>query len=111
MVVSPSAECRATAGDFAPVVHRSKCEGKAECVEVCPVHVFEVRRMEDADFASLGVLAKLKSVAHGRKTAYTPRASACEACGKCVAACPEKAIKLVRIGSSVGPGIGPQRRR
>jgi NAD-dependent dihydropyrimidine dehydrogenase PreA subunit len=97
MAVSPSAECRATPGDFAPAVDRSKCEGKADCVEVCPVHVFEVRRMEDADFARLGVLAKLKSVAHGRKTAYTPRAAVCEACGQCVAACPEKAIKLVRV--------------
>jgi ferredoxin len=52
--------------------------------------------MDDADFAALGFLAKLKSRAHGRQTAYMPRASACEACGECVAACPEKAIKLAR---------------
>jgi len=82
---------------FEPLVDRAKCEGKAECVVVCPFRVFEVRRIDDADFARLGVLAKLKSVAHGRKTAYTPRASACQACGKCVAACPEKAIKLSRV--------------
>ena len=80
-----------------PVVDRAKCEGKAECVEVCPVQVFEVRRMDDQDFAQLGMVAKLKSIAHGRKTAYTPRASVCESCGKCVAACPEKAIKLARV--------------
>jgi len=97
MAASASAECRAQPGEFTPVVDRAKCEGKAECVEVCPVHVFEVRRMEDADFAQLGVLAKLKSIAHGRKTAYTPGASLCESCGKCVAACPEKAIKLARV--------------
>lgn len=89
-------ECKSEPGDFAPVIDRSRCEGKADCVRVCPVNVFEVRRIEDADFAQLGVLGKLKSVAHGRKTAYTPRVSACEACGKCVAACPEKAIKLAR---------------
>ncbi len=53
--------------------------------------------MDDADFAQLGLLAKLKSVAHKRQTAYSPRASACQACGKCVAACPEKAIKLARV--------------
>ena len=41
------------------------------------------------------VLGKLKSVVHGRKTAYTPRASACQACGLCVVSCPEKAIQLV----------------
>jgi NAD-dependent dihydropyrimidine dehydrogenase PreA subunit len=89
--------CRTAAGQFAPVVNRAKCEGKADCVEVCPFHVFEVRRMDDADFARLGMLAKLKSVAHGRKTAYTPLASACESCGKCIEACPEKAIKLARV--------------
>jgi NAD-dependent dihydropyrimidine dehydrogenase PreA subunit len=98
--MAASAECRADPGEFTPVVNRAKCEGKAECVEVCPVHVFEVRRMDDADFAQLGFLSKLKSLAHGRKTAYTPRAAACESCGKCVAACPEKAIKLQRSSGS-----------
>ena len=97
MAAAPSGECRAAPGEFAPVVNRSKCEGKADCVRVCPLNVFEVGRMTEADFAQLGVLGKLKSVAHGRKTAYTPRASTCEACGKCVAACPEKAIKLSRV--------------
>lgn len=91
-------ECRAEAGAFAPVVNRAKCEGKADCVRVCPYNVFEVRQIEEADFASLGVLGKLKSIAHGRKTAYAPLASACQACGKCVAACPEKAITLRRVG-------------
>lgn len=94
--MSASADCRATPGEFAPHVDRARCEGKAKCVEVCPVHVFEVRRIDDADFAKLGTFAKFKSIVHGRLTAYTPRASACEACGKCVEACPEKAIKLAR---------------
>jgi NAD-dependent dihydropyrimidine dehydrogenase PreA subunit len=94
-----SADCRATPGDFVPAIDRARCEGKAECVEVCPVHVFEVRRMDDADFVKLGMLAKLKSIAHARKTAYTPNASLCEACGKCVEACPERAIKLARAST------------
>jgi len=96
MAAPTSNDCRAAPGEFAPVIDRAKCEGKAACVDVCPVDVFEVRRIDDADFAQLGVLAKIKSIAHGRKTAYTPKASACEACGKCVVACPEKAIKLAR---------------
>jgi NAD-dependent dihydropyrimidine dehydrogenase PreA subunit len=90
-------ECKAQPGEFVPVVNRAKCEGKADCVASCPVHVFEVRRMDHADFARLGALAKLKSIVHGRKTAYTPAAAACEACGECVAACPEDAIKLARV--------------
>jgi len=92
-----AAQCRAQPGEFAPVVDRARCEGKAKCVVVCPVQVFEVRGIDDADFARLGLLAKLKSMAHGRKTAYTPRAFFCEACAKCVEACPEKAIKLARV--------------
>jgi NAD-dependent dihydropyrimidine dehydrogenase PreA subunit len=90
----PGEDCRAKAGTWLPVVNRSKCEGKNDCVEVCPYSVFEVRRIDDADFAQLSMIGKLKSMAHGRKTAYTPRASDCQACGLCVVACPEKAIRL-----------------
>lgn len=90
-----SEPCKKDPGVVRPVVDRSKCEGKNDCVEVCPYEVFEVRRIDDADFAALGVLAKLKSIAHGRKSAYTPNADACRACGHCVTACPEKAIKLL----------------
>jgi NAD-dependent dihydropyrimidine dehydrogenase PreA subunit len=99
----PPQECRAQAGEFAPLIDRARCEGKAACVDVCPFQVFEVRRTDDGDFAKLSVLAKLKNMAHGRKSAYTPRASACQACGKCVAACPEKAIKLTRASPAIGP--------
>jgi NAD-dependent dihydropyrimidine dehydrogenase PreA subunit len=95
--VAKDPDCKAAPGQFAPVVDRARCEGKAECVAVCPFDVFEVRRIDDVDFARLGVFGKLRSVVHGRKTAYTPQAAACEACGKCVAACPEKAIKLARV--------------
>ena len=92
----PGEECKAEPGVWAPRIDRSRCEGKKDCVEVCPYDVFEVRRIEDADFAQLSVLGKLKSVVHGRKTAYTPGADRCKACGLCVVACPEKAITLVR---------------
>jgi NAD-dependent dihydropyrimidine dehydrogenase PreA subunit len=84
-----------------PVVDRAKCEGKSDCVAVCPCGVFEVRRMEEADFAKLTVLGKLKSVAHGRKTAYTPNATDCRACGLCVVACPERAIRLVAASADL----------
>jgi NAD-dependent dihydropyrimidine dehydrogenase PreA subunit len=90
----PGEECRAPAGSYLPVVNRSKCEGKNDCVEVCPYQVFEVRRMDDEDFEKLGFFAKMKSRAHKRQTAYTPGADKCQACGLCVVACPEKAIVL-----------------
>lgn len=91
----PGEECRAEPGVWRPVVDRARCEGKRDCVDVCPHDVFEVRRIDDADFRALGLVGKLKSVAHGRQTAYTPRADACRACGLCVVACPEAAIRLV----------------
>jgi NAD-dependent dihydropyrimidine dehydrogenase PreA subunit len=65
-------------------------------VDVCPYDVFEVRRIEDHAYRALGPLAKLKLRVHGMKTAYTPNAAACHACGLCVVACPEKAIRLER---------------
>ena len=93
----PGEQCRAAPSTYAPVVDRNKCEAKGECVDVCPYRVFEVGRIEPGDFAALGLLGKLKSLAHGRKTAYTPRAAACQACGLCVVACPEDAIELKKI--------------
>ena len=83
------------AGAYRPVVDRNACEGKRDCVEVCPYEVFEVRPIDDEDFSGLSFLGKLKSRAHGRLTAYTPKEDLCQACGLCVVACPEKAIRLV----------------
>jgi NAD-dependent dihydropyrimidine dehydrogenase PreA subunit len=96
----PGEECSAPPGKYRPVVDRSRCEGKSECVDVCPFGVFEVRRIDDADFEKLPVLAKLKSVLHGRKTAYLPGSDACQACGLCVLSCPEKAIRLEVVGET-----------
>jgi NAD-dependent dihydropyrimidine dehydrogenase PreA subunit len=96
----PGEKCRADAGAYVPVIDRGRCEAKADCVAVCPYAVFEVRRIEDADFRALSLLGRLKSRVHGRLTAYTPRADACRACGLCVVACPERAIRLLPAGPS-----------
>ena len=93
----PGENCQADPASFRPIVDKSRCEGKRDCVEVCPHNVFEVRRMDDADFGALGFIGKLKSMAHGRLTAYTPNVDACRACGLCVVACPEKAIRLEKV--------------
>ena len=92
----PGEKCLAEPGSFKPVVDRNRCEGKYDCVEVCPYDVFEVRKIDDTDFAKLSFFGKLKSRIHGRLTAYTPRDLACHACGLCVVACPESAIELVK---------------
>ncbi len=91
----PGEQCRASPGRWRPVVDRSRCEGKRDCVEVCPYEVFEVRRIDDADYAALSFFARMKVLAHRKQSAYTPRADACQACGLCVVACPEGALRLV----------------
>jgi len=91
----PGELCRARPGAHVPVIDRNRCEGKSECVAVCPYGVFEVRRIDDSDFQALSFFGRLKSRAHGRLTAYTPGAAECQACGLCVVACPEKAIVLM----------------
>jgi NAD-dependent dihydropyrimidine dehydrogenase PreA subunit len=91
----PGAKCRAQPGTHDVVIDRARCEGKSDCVAVCPFGVYEVRRIDDEDFAKLSFFGRLKSRAHGRQTAYAPLADACQACGLCVVACPEQAITLV----------------
>jgi NAD-dependent dihydropyrimidine dehydrogenase PreA subunit len=68
-------------------------------MRVCPVAVFEVRRIDEAEFDALGVLGRLRSRAHRRMTAYAVRAGDCTGCGACVTACPEAAIEIVRPAS------------
>ena len=92
----PGEQCRAEPGTWVPRVNRGRCEAKSDCVEVCPHDVFEVGTISAADYASLSILGKLKSLAHGKQTVYTPRADACQACGLCVVVCPEHAITLER---------------
>ena len=83
--------------DLEPVVDHSRCEAKRDCVRVCPHDVFEIRRMDPADFRRLGAIGKLRTVAHRRMTAYVVGTGPCAECGLCVPACPEHAITLVPV--------------
>ena len=56
-----------------------------------PVH----RVGSDAPFiAGMSLLGRLKARVHGNRQAFVARPQDCHACGKCVAACPEDAIRL-----------------
>lgn len=89
--------CKQPSGVIAPSVDFARCEGKADCAAVCPENVFDIRRIDAADYQKLRPLQRFKLRVHGMKVAYALRADACRACGLCVSACPEHAITLVRM--------------
>ncbi len=91
-------ECKQPAGVIAPVIDRTRCEGKRDCAAVCPYDVFEIRTLTQDERSALPFLARLKAMMHGNRQAFAVNAQACHACGLCVAACPEKAIRLLRPG-------------
>jgi 4Fe-4S ferredoxin len=93
-------ECKQAAGAFAPVIDRTRCEGKEDCVEACPYDVFEMGKLGDNDKRALPLVARVKAWVHGNRQAFAVRADECHACGLCVKACPEHAIKLMRVESS-----------
>ena len=93
---APDDRCDETPGRLRPVVDRDRCEGKEACVEACPYDVFTMGTLTSDERRAQSWLGWFKSLAHGWRQAYAVRADQCRACGLCVEACPEKAIKLAR---------------
>lgn len=91
--------CAQAAGVVYPVIDRNRCEGKAECVAVCPVRVFEIGVLAPEARRELSFKGKVKGFAHSWRQAFAVREGACEACGLCVKHCPEGAIKLATRGA------------
>ena len=94
--------CKMESRVFAPVIDRNRCEGKAECVRICPYDVFSIGTLSREERRELSLLGKLKGLGHGFKQAFATNADACHACTRCVAACPERAITLVRVSPKEG---------
>lgn len=91
-----SESCKQAPGAFAPVIDRNRCEGKADCVAVCPKSVFVIGVLPQPERSALSLTGRVKGFVHGWKQAFMPNLAACEACGLCVTSCPEKALTLQR---------------
>ena len=97
MPTSPAPEsCSQPAGIVRPVIDRTRCEGKEDCVRVCPYDVFEIRTLSREERGALPFGARIKAMVHGNHQAFAVRAERCHSCGLCVSACPEHAIRLTR---------------
>jgi 4Fe-4S ferredoxin len=96
-VTSGKNDCGKEPGVVIPVIDRTKCEGKEDCVRVCPYDVFAVRQLAKTERAALPITARVKAWAHGNRQAFAVHADQCHGCGLCVSACPEHAIRLSRV--------------
>jgi NAD-dependent dihydropyrimidine dehydrogenase PreA subunit len=88
------------------VIDRNRCEGKAECLKVCPYDVFEMITLDGDQRRQLSTLGRLKAFVHRYRQATAVRPDQCHACSLCVSVCPEKAIRLER--SEASPSTRPR---
>jgi NAD-dependent dihydropyrimidine dehydrogenase PreA subunit len=91
--------CKGEPGRVAPAVDRNRCEGKADCVRVCPYGVFELGVLAPERRGELSWLGRLEAWAHGYEQAFVVKPADCRACRRCVEECPEHAIQLVPVRS------------
>ncbi len=96
--MAADANCK-TPGLVVPVIDVHRCEGKEDCVVVCPHHVFEMRVVPAAEKQTMPLLTRVKLFVHGGRQAIVARPADCAACGQCVTACPERAIKLMPLAA------------
>ena len=99
---TPPDRCSDVSGRVAPVVDRNRCEGKADCVRVCPFNVFEIGTLSNVQRKELSLFGRAKAWAHDYKQAIIVNPLDCHACQLCVDACPEHALHLAPIATPEG---------
>ncbi len=98
--MSNEESCNEVSGRVAPIVDRNRCEGKEDCVRVCPFNVFEIGTLTSVQRAELSFIGRLKAWAHDGKQAFVVNPLACHACRLCVDACPEHALSLAPLATA-----------
>lgn len=93
---SHSSNCSDVAEKLMPVVNFNSCDGKEECVAICPYDVFEMQFISKEDKLKLNLKGRIKTFFFKQK-AYIINPDKCHACGLCIQACPENAIKLTKF--------------
>lgn len=96
--VTATEGCAEVSGQLAPFVDRNRCEGKSDCVRVCPYGVFEIRKLSPEDRAALSMSGRIKAWVHGWKQSHVINPGDCHACRRCIDACPENALELRALG-------------
>jgi NAD-dependent dihydropyrimidine dehydrogenase PreA subunit len=96
-VATQSETCNDVHGRVAPIVDRNRCEGKADCVRVCPFDVFEIATLTAQQRSRLTLIGRMKAWVHGGKQGAVANPYDCHACRLCITACPEHALHLAPI--------------
>ena len=86
--------CDDNPGRTVPVIDRNRCEAKSDCVDVCPYDVFEVRVLTAEERVGVSLRGRLNLLVRVNRQAVVIAPEDCHACGLCVTACPERAIRL-----------------
>jgi 4Fe-4S ferredoxin len=93
--------CKAEPTGQVPVIDRNRCEAKEDCVVVCPFGVFEMRVLAADERVGVSLRGRLNLLVHRGRQAVVIAPDQCHACGLCVTACPERAIRLTpRTGAA-----------
>jgi NAD-dependent dihydropyrimidine dehydrogenase PreA subunit len=64
-------QCRPEAGKVFPVIDRNRCDGKQDCVAVCPFDVFAMQRITAFDIVAMPVQPRKAHKLIGKWQAFT----------------------------------------